>query len=378
MIRFMILVAGVLLYSFGFAQAPFETADLSFASEQIIFQSASEYSKTDTFSYDLTLAFDEEDKPKFYYSKLVTPVCETGHCYLVTIKIFWDLTGTYLGFSLPFDRILTKINHEHFELADYGKLHGILGDQNWPLAGYPLNELIVDSTKVLVDSEVDAYSGATAPFVQEKDNIPGALYTIYTLWEFVHDEDIVKKLQDYTFSLVKNNSLRMIDFLSSGRVGDRVWALNYIDQSIELNSQLRSSILEIISGNDYFLAYNAIRAIKSVHLDSDSLQIGLFSKYKQVDHSLKKMIIEKFMEAPYLNSEVVTLSRSLLEQLNGQQLGDFLKLYSIHSVNDLETCRTISKILQNENRYISQKAYKFLMGVKTRDSIIIENLNRYK
>ncbi len=377
MIKSIILVLGVLFYSFGFGQDPFETSDLSFASEQIIFQSASEYAKTDTFSYDLKLAFGEEDKPKFYYSEMVTPVCETGHCYLVNVKIFWDLVGTYLGFSLPPDRILTKIDHEHFELADYEKLHGILSDLNWPLAGYAINELIVDSTKVLVDSEIDAYSGATAPFVREQDNIPGALYTIYTLWEFVHSEDIVKKLQAYTFSLVENHSLRMIAFLSSDRVGDRVWALNNIDQSIELNSQLKSSLLDIISGDDYFLAYSAIRAIKSVHLDSDSLQIGLLSKYEQVNHSLKKMIIEKFIEAPYLSSKVITLSRSLLGQLNGQQLGDFLKLYSKHCVNDLETCRTISKILQNENRYISQKAYKFLMGVKTRDSIIIENLNGY-
>ena len=245
-------------------------------------------------------------------------------------------------------------------------------------APYAINELIVDSTKVLVDSEIDAYSGATAPFVREQDNIPGALYTIYTLWEFVHSEDIVKKLQTHTFSLVETNGLRMIDFLSSDRIGDRVWALNNIDQSIELNSRLRSSLLDIISGDDYFMAYSAIRAIKSVHLDSDSLQLGLFSKYKQVNHGLKKMIIEKFMEAPYLSSEIVTLSRSLLGQLNGQQLGDFLKLYSKHCVNDLETCVTISKILQNENRYISQKAYVFLMGVKTRDSIIIENLNGYK
>ena len=376
MIRY--ILPAVFFYSFGFGQDSFETSDLSFASEQIIFQSESDYSKTDTFSYDLNLAFDEEDKPKFYYIQMVTPVCETGHCYLVSVSIFWDLVGAYLGFSLPPDRILTKIDHEHFELADYEKLHGILSDLNWPLAEFGINELIVDSTKVLVDSEINAYSGATAPFVREQDNIRGALYTIYTLWEFVHSEHIVKKLQAYSFNLVENNGLRMIDFLSSDKVGDKVWALNNIDESIELNSQLRSSLLDIISGDDYFMAYSAIRAIKSGHLDSDSLQIGLFSKYNQVNHGLKKMIIEKFMEAPYLSSEIVTLSRSLLEQLNGQQLGDFLKLYSKHNINDLETCRTISKILQNENRYISQKAYKFLMGAKTRDSIIIENLNGYK
>jgi hypothetical protein len=90
------------------------------------------------------------------------------------------------------------------------------------------------------------------------------------------------------------------------------------------------------------------------------------------------MILEKFMTAPYLREDIVTSSRGLLEQLNGQQLGDFLLLYSIHSIHDLETCRAIATILGNENRYISQKAYKFLKGIETSDSIIIDKLNAYE
>ena len=79
-----------------------------------------------------------------------------------------------------------------------------------------------------------------------------------------------------------------------------------------------------------------------------------------------------------MSPEMVTVSRSMLEQLNGQQLGDFLKLYSKNHVNDLETCTTVAKILQNENRYISQKAYNFLMDVNTTDSLIINKLKAYK
>lgn len=89
------------------------------------------------------------------------------------------------------------------------------------------------------------------------------------------------------------------------------------------------------------------------------------------------MIIDKLMEAPYLSSELVASSRGMLDHLNGQQLEDFLFLYTKHSLDDLETCKAIAKILQNENRYISQKAYKFLLGVEITDSLIIENLNSY-
>lgn len=362
-----------LIYSIVFAQ---ET-DLSYAAEKIILQSVTENVGTDSFSYDLNLAFNKIDKPKFYYSKLVTPVCESGECYLVEVSIFWDLIGNYLGFKLPRDKILTKIDHKHFDKADYEKLHRILSDINWPLAGYAINELIVDSTKILVDSELDAYSGATVNFVREQDNIPGALYTIHTLWEFVHSREIINHIQDHTLRLVEDNSFTLTTFLTNEKLSQKLWALDNIDQSVLLEESLISSWLSLIDDSDYFLAYSAIRAIKPVHLESAAVQIGLFSKYEKVNHGLKKMIIEKLLEAPDLSAEIVTNSRSLLGQLNGQQLGDFLKLYKTHSIDDLKTCRAVSAILQHENRYISRKAYKFLTEVETRDSIITERLKLY-
>lgn len=75
--------------------------------------------------------------------------------------------------------------------------------------------------------------------------------------------------------------------LKSSDISDRVWALNRIDQSIELNPKLTPSLLDIISGEEYFLDYSAIDAIRLVHLDSDSFQLGLFAKYDEVNHDIK-------------------------------------------------------------------------------------------
>lgn len=377
MIRLFSFVLCLLIYSIGFTQETLEQTDLSYASEKIIRKLVSEYTVHDTFSYDLNLALDNNEKPKFYFSKLVTPVCESGQCYLVEVTIFWDLIGTYVGFKLPPDKTLTKIDHKHFDQADYKKLHRILGDINWPLAGYAINELIIDSTKILVDSELDAYSGATVNFVRAEDNIPGALYTIYTLWEFVHSRDMVNHMQDYTLSLIENKSLQIETFLTSEKVSQRLWGLDNIEESVPVAESMISSWLNLIADDDYFLAYSAIRAIKSTHLESAAMQLGLFAKYKKVNHGLKKMIIEKLFEAPHLDSEIVRQSRSLLPALNGQQLGDFLKLYTTHAINDLQTCSVVSTILQNENKYISQKAYKFLMETETKDDLITDRLNLY-
>jgi hypothetical protein len=164
--------------------------------------------------------------------------------------------------------------------------------------------------------------------------------------------------------------------LKSLDITDRVWALNRIDQNTELSPKLTSSLLDIIFGGDFFLAYSAVNAIKSTHLNSDAMQIALFSSYQKVDHSIKKMIIEKLMESPHLSNEVVESSRTLLNTLNGQQLKSFLKLYSHFEVNDLETCQAIAEVLKNENQFISKQAYKFLKGLNVSDeriNVLIDN-----
>ena len=75
---------------------------------------------------------------------------------------------------------------------------------------------------------------------------------------------------------------------------------------------------------------------------------------------------------------MVTVSRGLLLSLNGQQLDDILKLYSKQGVNDLETYKEVSKILDNKNKYISKKAYDFLINIQSDDEFIMERLKAYK
>jgi len=166
--------------------------------------------------------------------------------------------------------------------------------------------------------------------------------------------------------------------LKSPDITDRVWALNRIDQSTELSPKLTAALLDIISGNDFFLAYSAINAVSSTHLNSDLLQIALFSSYQGVDHSIKNMIIEKLMDAPHLGTAVVKSSRELLSTLNGQQLKSFLTLYANFEVDDLETYRAVAQILKNENRFISSQAYEFLKGSKIEDKEVAKMLKGYE
>ncbi len=222
--------------------------------------------------------------------------------------------------------------------------------------------------------EVDAISGATTENVA-KIVIKGAAYTTYKLWNIVYGStmDLVAQL---TETQLTSELISLI--LKSPDISDRIWALDRIDQATELNQMLKRSLLDIISGDDFYLIYNTMNTISPVHLNSGSLQMGLFSIYEKGNPSVQKMITEKLMKAPYLNNEIIVKSRLLLNQLNGKQLGDLLKMYSTHSVYDPETCRAVSKILQNENRYISKQAFKFLLKSETTDENVKILIKNYK
>ena len=327
----------------------------------------------DTSGIDSLYMVKTADKlPLYYFRKIHTGVCFDNKCRELDIIVYWNITGRYLGFEMPEGEFLSKTEHEPFNEAEYIRLNELLSDNSLPLGGISFDKLIKASESET--GTVDGVSGATSIEVSEMV-VEGAAYTTYKLWNIVYGptRDFITHL---TGKLLTPDLIVLI--LQSPDKSDRVWALNRIDPSVQLHSNLASTILEIISGVDDYLAYSAMNAIDPVHLGSDDFQSGLFSKYGEVNHSIKKMILEKFMTAPFLSEDIVISSRGLLEHLNGQQLGDILEIYTIHSVRDLETCRSIATILGNDNKYISQKAYKFLKGIETSDSIIIEKLNAYE
>ena len=295
-----------------------------------------------------------EGIPLFYAQNIVTEVCFDNKCRLLNITVYWNITGRYLGFELPKGEFLSKHDHEPFSKKEYERLNDLLADPSLHLGEISFKKLIgIPETEI---DSIDGISGATTEDVS-KMVVKGAAYTTYTLWNIVHGptKDIVASLTE------KELSPDLIDLiLKSPDINDRVWALDRINQKTTLNPKLTVTLLEIISGDDFFLSYSAINAIKASHLNSDTFQFALFSIYKKANHSIKRMIVEKLMEAPYLSSELITSSRNLLSELNGKQLGDFLKLYTKHAINDLETFKAVAEILKNENSFISRQAYKFL------------------
>jgi len=287
-LKFIFILIFYFLYSVCHAQNPLIIEDFKDYNVESIGHRAYNSPAGDPLLHEIKLVFNEQGLPKFYYSDLITPVCETGECKLVAIKVCWDLTGSYLRYELPEDRILTKLEHEPFNAEDYDKLDKILQNKFWPLSDFDIDDLIVDSTKALVDSKIDAYSGATATFVSEEDNIKGALYTIYTLWKFVHDEALIQYLRRHSARLIDQNRLQLITLLQSNHAQYHRWAIDALESSnIEVDKAYTNVLLNLVHNADQFIAYDAIRLLD---LSDIRVQKKLWVIYKEVPIEKKKDI----------------------------------------------------------------------------------------
>ena len=310
--------------------------------------------------------------PLYYYKKIQDAVCFDNVCRMLDIIVYWNITGRYLGFELPKGEFLSKYDHEPFSESEYQRLHSLLADLSIPLDAVSFEKLIEQPKNE--EETVDAVSGATSKSVADMV-VKGAAYTTYKLWNIVNGStmDIVSELTEKQLT-----STLIHRILQSPDKNDRLWALNRIDNTTELTLDLESSLLEIIASNDFYLAYNAIQSLDAIHLKSTELQQRLFLIYPNATHNIQKELLKKLGEAPILSSEVVTASRDLLLSLSGKQLDDVLKLYSKQGVNDLQTYKEVSKILENKNKYISKKAYDFLINIQSDDEFIMKRLKAYK
>ena len=367
-----IFLIGILLTSFCQEITPLKYMQ-QFTIEGVSEEFSTIVSFKDALSSDtLYLKKSKDGLPLYYYKNIIGEVCNDDECRLLDIVIYWNITGRYLGFELPKDEFLSKHDHEPFTKKEYLRLHALLADETLPLDAVSFEKLVEQPKNE--NGIVDAVSGATSKSVVDMV-VKGAAYTTYKLWNRVNGPtmDVVSEL---TEKQLTPELIHLI--LLSPNNNDKLWALNRIDSATKLTSDLETSLLEVISSDDFYLAYSAIHGIDATHLKSMELQQHLFSIYPKANHSIQKELVNKLMQAPILSSKVVVASRDLLNQLNGQQLDGLLKLYVKNNVSDLETCKSVAKILENENKYISKKAYDFLLDIQTEDEFIMERLKTYK
>lgn len=310
--------------------------------------------------------------PIAYYKKIYTGVCFDNECRMLDIVLYWNITGRYLGFELPQGEFLSKFDHEPFTESEYERLHGLLADMLSPLGMYAYNELA--SKPQVEETEVDGITSATSKDVLEYV-VEGAAFTTYTLRNLVYGptQDQVENLTREALS-----EELVLKILESPDVTDKIWALGQVHDNLPLSPRLRNVIFDYIADENYSLAERAIHAIDGDELGSDTVQLLLLEKFYETDYSLKKLILDKLKESPQLNDKVRTRLAQDLKNWGGVLLSDVLDLYSVQKAFDVETCHLVSELLQNDNRYISQKAFNFLESSGYNDKDIDRELETYR
>ena len=138
--------------------------------------------------------------PLFYYMDIATEVCYTQICKPAFIRIFWDVSGSFLGFDIPENTPLTKTGHQEFTKYDYFLLFSILNNPYSVLANMKYNDLTSGNPEL--EANQDGYTGATT-IIDKNSVVNGAVYTCYTLWHIVYDRNIKDSILKSTKRLIK-------------------------------------------------------------------------------------------------------------------------------------------------------------------------------
>ena len=310
--------------------------------------------------------------PLYYAHEISKEVCTDRKCRPLYATIYWNITGRYLGFSLPETEYLSKYNHSPFVEQDYELLNALLADPHLPLAKVSFQDLM---QPVDVNSnEIDAVSGATSKVVSSYV-VEGAAYSTYALWNIVYGR-MQTKVAWITEQEMEPGLLANI--LESPSSEDRIWAMERINGSKMLGPEVEQGLLNLIGSDDFFVAYSAINILSPIHLQSESLQINLFTKYQEINYNLRKSILAKLSEANSISRDVIIGSRNILPNINGTQLEYWLELYNKHGIDDLDIQQTIARLLEKENRFVTEKAYRFLINKSIMDEEVLRALEKYE
>jgi hypothetical protein len=277
-----------------------------------------------------------------------------------------------MGFELPNGEFLSKTEHDPFNADEYDRLHELLSDANSALAGYSIEELVpVKDTST--SNKVDAISSATIAAVLDYI-VEGAVYTTYTMWHIVHGPT---KREIERLTIEKLDSDLALLILNKNNLKDQVWVLNHISGRMHISPELESKLMELINGKDIYLAERSLNALKPEAINKE-IQLELAKIFTSSGFLQKRLILQKLKEIEELNPEVVQIFSSELYNLNGTLTKNILELYKIHAINDEYSISEVAKLLKNENRYISNQAFKYLESLDNLDKKTQKSIDKYK
>ncbi len=319
----------------------------------------------DTIPNDTLYFCFSNGNPAAIFRDIISGVCLDGECRPLRIKVYWTISGRYLGYQLNPTQELTKKEHTPFNEVEYRLLHNLLSDSLSLLVNYTLEEI---TPKKQTNIKTDGISGATPPNISSYI-VPEAAYTTHTLWHLVYSEtrdSINLKIKSFlTFSVLDS-------LLASSNDYDRLWALNHLPS--DANHYL-PRLMNVLEGDNIKVIE---KALSYLAVYSDSIyQQSLFGLSQKHDYFIRQYAMELIRDLDNLQPGI---ARKIIDcMINADPASAGAYLSAIEKFNSAEDdLRKISILLDNSNDQVALNAYLYLMRVTVKGKWLAQKLKKFE
>lgn len=365
----------------GYDYFPSNTVETSFPSKDFLNMKGTRVfhileNSTDRLSDNKIVELqDKNGLPLWFGRYFYKDICITGICRMVSLWIFWDGAGNYLGIQLDEKISLTKSDHTPFESQDYFRLDEILSDTVSILKELQYEDLVIEDTLQLsVDDkskiklfELDGYSSATLPSLKEYV-IKDAVFTCYTLWHTVygetkmHIDELINKRIDSEY----------IHKLLNGSENYKLLALEMIKRKDIFFLEFEPHIFSLVASLNKNISQKALSVITPQYLNSSEKQLKFI---ELLDHSLpetKYEILYIILQVNTLSTDAIILliDQFLMGKISTGSLNQIYKIISKQTItnnnilNNKEIKDRIVQLSKHSDPYTSNLTKNFLKSIK--------------
>ena len=321
----------------------------------------------DTIPNDTLYFCFSKGAPVAVYRDILSGVCLDGECRPLRIKVYWTVTGRYLGYQLNDGQELTKKEHTPFKEAEYQLLHKLLNDSLSVLANFTLEEITPKRTPSV---KTDGISGATPPNISSYI-VPEAAYTTHTLWHLVYSEtrdSIHLKMNSFITPGLLDS------LLNSSSDYDKLWALNYLPGNIDFDHYF-PAMERILKGNNIQTIDKALTLIAA---NNDSLyQQELFALSQKENYSIKLLALDRLRSLRSLRPEIAGKMINSILHVQPEVANSFLLAFEKYNPSE-EDLRKISNLLTDKSDQVALNAYLYLLRVPGKSKWIEKQLKKFE
>lgn len=286
----------------------------------------------------------ENGNPRFYESSIRTTVCDDEICEIMSIRLFWDLAGSYIGYDTLAGHPLTKFDHEPFTQLDYQRLHELLQNEG-SILKFKEKEELIDKKEVRASDVIDGTTGATAKEIKE-EVVEGALYSSYTLWHLAYNGSIKNQIQSQT--KLHMNEVMKSEFFHSNRPGYQLMAVQNMNPE-DYNS-FQTEWLDVLKNGIPLVRKQLINQIPDSVWNQWEIQESICTMIPDFDVNSRTLLLNKLLVSDKVYPQSLEMISREIDKLNKKQLIDYLNLLEDRGDLTLATRSNLNKS-KNDQRF---------------------------